>query len=776
MSNLDNTSLAYLDEPKPGYLNIHYSPNESTEIVENPPRFTWLPVVEDEARYCLRVSTSESFADNQTTLYKNLDLNFLTPDDTFAPGDYYWSYAVWSEADDGNVTEWSDTRRFTVPEGLPEVPLVSRATRYNNASTARPRLWLNTAQITALRKAVTEDDSYIGWSKFLEKSALPWMDRKVMSEPKPYENNVRTAPVWRQTYIDCQELIYAIRHLAISGHVLENDAHLERSKQWLMEAATWDPEGPTSRAYTDEWAFRVAVALAWGYDWLHEMLSEDEEKLVRQALMDRTRQVADHVVVNAKIHLFPYDSHAVRSVSAVLIPACIALWDKEEEAKEWLDYSIEFLSTVYSPWADSDGGWAEGPHYWMTGMAYFTEAANLLKSYMGIDLYQRPFLKKTANFPLYTKAPSTRRATFGDDSTMGDLVCLKVGYNVRQFAGVTGNGAYQWYFDEVNRNDPGTEMAFYNYGWWDLNFDDLMYRHDFPETPSEVPTDLPRLCWFKGIGWVGIQHALSNPDKHIHFVMKSSRFGSISHSHGDQNAFCMSAYGEDLAIQSGHYVAFNSSMHKTWRRQTRSKNAILINGVGQYADNDKSKAIRSGGSIVVAEERDDHIYIKADATPAYQIMNEAVRQVTREVYFVQNSYFVIVDSVDADEPVELNWLLHANNPYSLGNNSFRNTGEKAGFYGQFVWSEGGNPTLSQTTGYPGVDESEFKGLDISTHLNAKFPKASRHRIATLLVPYRKSEPKRIFNFLDDQGYDCVLYFTDADENSFRLSIQKLAQA
>ena len=48
--------------------------------------------------------------------------------------------------------------------------------------------------------------------------------------------------------------------------------------------------------------------------------------------------------------------------------------------------------------------------------------------------------------------------------------------------------------------------------------------------------------WFKGIGWVGIQHAMADPDKHIQFVMKSSPFGSISHSHGDQNAFCMAAY------------------------------------------------------------------------------------------------------------------------------------------------------------------------------------------------------------------------------------------
>jgi len=138
---------------------------------------------------------------------------------------------------------------------------------------------------------------------------------------------------------------------------------------------------------------------------------------------------------------------------------------------------------------------------------------------------------------------------------MGDLPCLKIGYNLRQFAGVTGNGAYAWYYDEIKRNDQGTEMAFYNWGWWDFNFDELVYLHDFGAVEATSPSDMPVLRWFKGIGWVGLQHRMDDPDNHIQFVMKSSPYGSISHSHGDQNAFCLSAFGEDLAIQSGHYVS-----------------------------------------------------------------------------------------------------------------------------------------------------------------------------------------------------------------------------
>ena len=766
-----STEAQKLDEPRAGRLNIQYAPDGEAPV-ENPPRFSWLPVIEDEAVYALRVSTDPKFPKAKTQVFTNLPLNFFTPAGPLPPGDYHWAYAVWSADTKAPVTNWSSTRRFTVTADLPETPLPSREDRYASANQDHPRLWLNTKTLAAFGKAVTKDSSHCEWDVFFEKSVVPWMDRDIMAEPAGYPGHKRVASIWRQTYIDCQELIYAIRHLAIGGHVTSDAAMLERAKAWLLEAASWNPAGTTSRSYTDEWAFRVNVALAWGYDWLHGELSAEERETVLNALLARTRETADHVIKNANIQLFPFDSHAVRAVSAVLIPASIAMLDETPEARGWLDYSIEFLATVYSPWGDSDGGWAEGPHYWMTGMAYLTEAANLLKSYTGYDLYQRPFFQKTADFPLYTKAPEVKRGTFGDDSTMGDAVCLKVGYNVRQFAGVTGNGAYQWYFEQIKRNDSGTEMMFYNYGWWDLNFDEMVYLHDYGSVESVPPKDIPKLRWFKGIGWACIQHRMDDADEHIQFNFKSSPYGSISHSHGDQNAFCLSGFGEDLAIQSGYYVAFNSEMHQKWRRQTRSKNAILINGKGQYAGKDKAAAMRSAGHIVIAEDRGDHIYIQGDATEAYRSLSPEVIQVLRDIYFVNDSFFVIVDAVDASAPVEIDWLLHANAPMTLGDTSFRYSGPKAGFYGQFLWSEAGAPELTQETGFDDVDPAEFEGLPVSTCLHARFPKATRQRIATLLVPYPVASPRRVFSFLDDQGYDCDLYFTDADERSFKVTVPK----
>jgi len=764
--------LPMLDEPKAGQLMIAYAPVSEVEVYENPPRFSWIPVIDADARYVLEVSSGPDFEPQTTMVFTDIAINFFTPDRTFKPGSYYWRYAVWNKATGLPVSTWSTVRSFELAEGLTGPVLPARAGRYDDVNFARPRLWLGPDALNAFTEQVRKDPEHCGWATFYEKSVVPWLEREIIKELPPYPGNVRVADVWRKNYILCQEVIYAIRHLAIAGRVLNDDKLLDRAKDWLLAVAAWNPKGTTSHTYTDEWAFRITTALAWGYDWLFDHLTEEERESVRSALTIRAEEIADHVMYRANIHLFPYDSHAVRALSATLTPACIALLDDEPKAEGWLNHTLDFLFTVYSPWGGRDGGWAEGPHYWMTGMAYLTEAANLIRNFSDLDLYQRPFFQRTGDFPLYTKAPGTRRACFGDDSTMGDLPCLKVGYNLRQFAGVTGNGYYQWYFDEVKQQDPGTEMAFYNYGWWDLNFDELVYQHDFPKVESNPPSELPRVKWFRDVGWAAIQLSMDDPQKHIQFLLKSSPYGSVSHSHGDQGAFQMSAFGEDLAIQSGHYIAFNSTMHREWRRQTRSKNAVLIDSKGQYAGADKVLAMQAKGKILEAEERDDHIYLRADATPAYAAINPDVRLSEREVYFVHDSYFVIVDRIEAEHPVTIDWLIHTSGALELGGDSFRYTGDRAGFYGQFVYSSSGRPELSQEEGFSGVDPAEIEGLSKSWHLKAHFPRANAHIIATLLVPYPKSTPKRLFQFIDDQGYTANLYITDSDDRQFKIVIPK----
>ena len=147
-----------LGTPEPARPTIQYAPTDGAEANENPPRFTWLPVIEDEARYALRLSRDPAFPDGATLLYADLPLNFLTPPDVLEPGTWHWQYAVW---DDGApASGWSAARSVEVAEGLPETPLASRADRWSSVDLAHPRLWLSPARLASLRGAVADDPDH----------------------------------------------------------------------------------------------------------------------------------------------------------------------------------------------------------------------------------------------------------------------------------------------------------------------------------------------------------------------------------------------------------------------------------------------------------------------------------------------------------------------------------------------------------------------------------------------------------------------------------------
>ncbi|MGI2293440.1 DUF4962 domain-containing protein [Paenibacillus sp. GXUN7292] len=761
-----------LFEPKSGVLSVQYEPNEHTIIIENPPRFTWMPAQQGEASYRLQIAATEQFEPETTRTIQAIPYNLYTPEAPLEPGRYYWRYTL--EADGLQAANWSVIRSFCVDAGLPETPLPQRSARYQSAVDEHPRLWLDQAGVERLREQVRRDAAYCGWDEFMERSVLPWTKKELIAEPARYPNNKRVAKLWRQMYMDCQEMLYAIRHMSIAGVVLQDTDLIEKAKLWLLHAAAWDTGGTTSRDYNDEAAFRIAGALAWGYDWLFDYLTEEERLAVRESLLARTKQVADHVIVRSQIHQVPFDSHAVRSLSSVLVPACIALRGEAPAVQDWLDYTLEYYSCLYTPWGGADGGWAEGPMYWTTGMAFVIDAINLIKNYCGIDFFQRPFFQKTGDFPLYCNSPDTVRASFGDQSTLGEPPSLKTGFNMRQFAGITGNGLYQWYYEQTKKNDKDADTKFYNYGWWDFRFDELVYRHDYSEVESVLPDSgtIEKVKWFRDIGWVAMHKNMDDPSEHIMLLAKSSGYGSISHSHGDQNAFLLHAFGEPLAIESGYYIAFGSTMHTNWRRQTRSVNGLLIDGLGQYAGTNKVLCKEAFGVVEEVRSEAAYSYCRLNATAAYLEHVPYLSNYKREIYFFNDSYIVVVDSVDLQQPAKVEWLLHTQHQMELSASSFKVCGNKADMDVRFVYCSSGEVSLSQHQNFTDVEAGEIEGLDPQWHLHAAAPKAASHRIAALLVPMKKHEPKYVSYFMDDQDHGVHLYFTGGDGKTQKLEIAK----
>jgi hypothetical protein len=154
-----------------------------------------------------------------------------------------------------------------------------------------------------------------------------------------------------------------------------------------------------------------------------------------------------------------------------------------------------------------------------------------------------------------------------------------------------------------------------------------------------------------------LHSALGSPGDDIQITFRSSPYASFSHSHADQNGFILNAFGEGLAINSAYREFHNSPHHEQWTRQSRSKNVLLIDGVGQFA---KSK--KSTGQITRFVRSARTVWTTGDATAAYQAAQKEtgrIQRVTRDLVFIDQRYIVLRDRVSLSTPGKLTWLLHA---------------------------------------------------------------------------------------------------------------------
>jgi hypothetical protein len=242
--------------------------------------------------------------------------------------------------------------------------------------------------------------------------------------------------------------------------------------------------------------------------------------------------------------------------------------------------------------------------------------------------------------------------------------------------------------------------------------------------PAKPLSELPAHRFFRDVGWVSLHSALGRPDDDIQVTFKSSPYGSFSHSHADQNAFILNAYGESLAINSSYREFHGSPHHREWTRQTKSKNDLLIDGLGQKAQ-DK----RATGSITRFESKDRYVWTTGDATVAYQTgQSEAgkIKRVTRDLVFIDQRYIVLRDRVALATPGTLSWLLHAekNLTWSDTNNVAFVQGDKATLTTQLV-APGVTWHGSVTDKFPiPVDTKYTSGEAGSSYVTAKWTNQS----------------------------------------------------
>jgi hypothetical protein len=361
----------------------------------------------------------------------------------------------------------------------------------------------------------------------------------------------------------------------------------------------------------------------------------------------------------------------------------------------------------------------------MSKAVWWLQAA---RSALDIDGVKKPFFAQVGDFPLYVAPPGAPNMGFGD---------LSYGTPSRSW------GGFLEYFLRAGGDRPEGGHAGY-WRWWTEQWEmrgqvgvlGFLYQVNLPPLPAaKAPTDLPTSKVFHGIGVASLHTTLLDSRDDVHFLFKSSPFGSQSHGHNPQNIFQLNAYGEPLLTTCVYRDLHGSRFHYGWAHSTIAHNSVLVDGVGQ-----KKHAAEPQGRIVAETLTPAYDYIAGDATAAYE---GRLTHFTRHVAFVKDvatPLLVLYDDLQAPRPSRFQFLLHAPEPFDVSTGDARLSvqGPRAGVAVQYLGP--GPLAFRQWDGYEPRPTRDFPN---QWHVEASTRQEARHlEMLTLLVPYRGKEPRR----------------------------------
>ncbi len=525
------------------------------------------------------------------------------------------------------------------PREGPELPWVDPKTLLARVPDAHPRYVFLRDTLPEVRRSLTSGRRE-AWE------ALQRVAERALKTPLPkrpvydtFEGKARQRMGYATYFRDFRRYIDgAVSPLALAYLLSGEERYGLAAKRILLEVETWGVEGTMSllSPFGDEPGLSVARHGQRAYDWLYDLFDESERRRVREMTAARARQILRRLQ-RADYLATPAESHNGRLI-AYLSEYAVVLKGEAPDAADWLDYSLRALTTFYPHWADSDGGWAEGVSYALGYNTLYLPAIEALRTAASFDLYRRPFFRRIRRFFLYCTAPKGEMKPFGDGSDrsgVGAAGAVLMMHHGRRFQ----DPAAVWYAEQVGGLAEGVS-------------DPLVAVLTEDTVKPAPPSKLPSAAVFRGIGWAGLHSALDRPQEDTFFLFKSSPFGSVSHSHADQNSFCILKGGRALAIASGYYgPAYSMPHHAEWTRQTKANNCVLVNGEGQVV-----RSIEARGRIVAFQHEQTLTYVCGEAAEAY---GGKLKRFLRHVLFLRPGLFVVLDELAAPAPARFDWLLHA---------------------------------------------------------------------------------------------------------------------
>lgn len=681
----------------PAADDIGYLPADGASVGTNPPALAWLPEPGAGA-YAVQLARDIDF-DRGVIEIERTPYVLYTHDTTLAPGTWYWRYASIDRTDVRSA--WSQVRRFHIAADAQRFPRPSEEQIRKHLPKRHPRLMMRPEEVETVRKSRLGAQKQ-PWDE-LVRTAERYLELPLVDEPPPWTGGTWNADEWRRNYREATRASEIAETLAFCYLLSGDQRYGEGARRWLLHIATWDPGGSTSMAVNDEAGMPILYGTSRAYDWVYHFLSETDRTTLRE--MVRTRGEEAYRWLREKpFEQKAYNSHGGR-MWHFLGEAAIAYYGEVPEATKWLAYAITIFWGWYPSYGDEEGGWAQGYNYWSSYINRSTWWLDALRAALRVEGTDKPFYRRVGDFPMYVAPPRGSLTGFGDfaERRPDPQAAAVVGY----FARIRQKPEWQWYAEAWGQDRaPNSPIEFLRAA-----------RPSSPRVKAKPPTDWPTAKLFHGAGWASLSGNLLDARRGVQVMLRAAPLGNISHSHADQNAIVLGAYGSPLLVNTGIRPWYGSPFCKAWYWATKAHNALEIDGQGQ------PKTAEATGKVILFQPGPAYDYVVGEATG----YGEHVKRYRRHLVFLKPNIIVLVDEVRASRPVSLKFWLHGRAPFTIDEQNARVglTYENASLDGTLLAPSA--LRLEQTDQYPippetGTPEPEWhlSAETLQKHADARF--------------------------------------------------------
>jgi len=660
----------------PGPDDIGYLPADGVTVDTNPPALAWLPEPGADA-YTVQLARDASLRSGVITIAKTPYVLY-THTATLAPGKWFWRYACLDSH--GERSAWSSARSFTITPDAQPFPRPGEDLISSRMPGQHPRLMLRPEDLASVRKARmgAQEKRWNG----LVADAERYLKTDLIPEPRPWTDGKWNAPEWRENFLQTTKAVEIAETLAFCYLLSGDRRYGEAARKWLMHIASWEPLGTTSMKVNDEAGMPILHIGSRAYDWAYGALSEADRAKLRNVFRIRGEEAY------TLLHNIPHEQHAYHSHAGrmwhFLGEAAIAYYHEIPEAKKWLDYALTIFWGWYPAYGDEDGGWGQGFSYWNSYVNRSTWWLDALRAAIQIDGTEKPFYRHVGDFPLYIAPPGGALVGFGDFAEQRPRGNQAIPASF--FARLRNKPEWQWYAETWGKGEGADgPIGFLRAA-----------RPGPPLSAAKPPSDWPTAKIFRGAGWVALHTNLLDGAQDVEIAFRSAALGNISHSHADQNAIVLGAYGSPLLVNTGIRPWYGSPFCKEWYWTTKAHNALEIDGRGQ------PKTGEAKGNVIVFRPGRAYDYVVGDATSGY---GDPVERYRRHLLFLKPDVLVMLDEVRAKKPVPLKLWLHGLAPFEIDTAAGRIAlaFEKATLSGRLLAP--GGLRVDQTDKYPIPPES-----------------------------------------------------------------------